>query len=593
MTDTTQTQAVAVRERADLMNTQPMLDSQKFEHFQRASKALMHSSILNPSIRGSSPEQCFSNLMLIFDLSDRWKLPAVSIAQGIAIVHEKIVYEGKLITAMLQASLGVHLQYWWTGERGTPDYRIYVSDRPFSELADPDATPAEQMDAINSLLRPGVQIPGWRIVDGSVADWRTLQKDNRTPNPAWTGTASQNQLSYRGAREWARRYESAQMLGVYGDDEMEVLTARVVDSSQTRVPALAGGLTGGFTRPAEPIEDAEIQEVDVADVLAAKADHDAKSDKGPEKPAETKQPVEDAKPASTRRKAQAKPADGPSEGQQRDAADLKARGAEASKRLAVCEDMAAAAQEAALWGNDNLDGLLATAQTDEQRTYIRNGFADGSAEAAREQGEAYDLGFAGTPIAEPEWLSGAPDAQKRWGLIKAEWQRGADEGTASMTSGAETETTDPVDSDFEGDGADDDAGTFDQEEVEATKPVTALESLMLDLGNRTSWADLKAGLSETAKSADWKAATVEQQDVVRAQVWNRMRQLVEAGQTEPLDVATDLTAFRCWVALEEDIEAIQGTWQHLVHQTVYTGLKPDQQASLERATLARVQDLTE
>jgi hypothetical protein len=536
MTDTTQTQAVAVRERADLMNTQPMLDSQKFEHFQRASKALMHSSILNPSIRGSSPEQCFSNLMLIFDLSDRWKLPAVSIAQGIAIVHDKIVYEGKLITAMLQASLGVHLQYWWTGERGTPDYRIYVSDRPFSELADPDATPAEQMDAINSLLRPGVQIPGWRIVDGSVADWRTYQKDGRTPNPAWTGTASQNQLSYRGAREWARRYESAQMLGVYGDDEMEVLTARVVDSRGS-VPTLAGGLTGGFTRPAEPIEDAEIQEVDVADVLAAKADHDAKSDKGPEKPAETKQPVEDAKPASTRRKAQAKPA------------DAKPKDPEPQEVV-----------EALMPTTDDL-------------------------------ANAYTDGYQGTPLViETHWSPAFAEA------MRADWQRGADDGTAAMTSGSEAsdDATDPVDSDFEGDGADDDdAGTFDQEQVEATKPVTALEALMLGLGERTSWADLKAGLSETAKSADWKAATVEQQDVVRAQVWARMRQLVEAGQTEPLDVATDLTAFRCWVALEEDIEAIQGTWQHLVHQTVYTGLKPDQQASLERATLARVQDLTE
>ena len=572
MTDTTQAPASvpAVRERTDLMNTQPMLDSQKFEHFQRASKALMNSSILNPTIRGSSPEQCFSNLMLIFDLSDRWKLPAVSIAQGIAIVHEKIVYEGKLITAMLQASLGVHLQYWWTGERGTTDYRIYVSDRPFAELAPADATPAEQMDAINTLLRPGVQIPGWRLVDGSVGEWRTFQKDGRTPNPAWTGTASQNQLSYRGAREWARRYESAQMLGVYGDDEMEILTARVIEGP-TR--ALPGGLSGGFTKPAEqPIEDAVIEDVKPVD------------DKAPETPAEPEKPVEDAKPASNRRKAQAKPADGPSEGQKRDAADLKARGAEASERLAICEKLAGAAREAALWGNNDFEGLLATGQTDEQRDFIRNGFEAGSAEAAREQGEAYDLGFAGTPIAEPEWLSGAPDAQKRWGLIKAEWQRGADEGTASMTTGADE--TEGDDSEAEGDepiSGDDDAG----------KPVTSLEAFMLRLPGLTTWAELKAGLSETAKSDDWKAATTDQQDIVRAQVWKRMRVLTESGEARALDVATDLTAFRCWVALEEDIEAIQGTWQHLVHQTVYTSLKPDQQGSLERATLARIQALTE
>ena len=54
----------------------------------------------------------------------------------------KQVYEGKLIAAMLDASLGVQLQYWWTGERGALDYRIYASDRPFAELAPPDATPA-------------------------------------------------------------------------------------------------------------------------------------------------------------------------------------------------------------------------------------------------------------------------------------------------------------------------------------------------------------------------------------------------------------------------------------------------------------------
>lgn len=537
MTDATQTPttAVAVRERTDLLNTQPMLDTQKFEHFQRASKALMNSSILNPTIRGSSPEQCFSNLMLIFDLSDRWKLPAVSIAQGISIVHDKIVYEGKLITAMLQASLGVHLQYWWTGERGTPDYRIYVSDRPFAELAPADATPAEQMNAINTLLRPGVQIPGWRLVDGSVGDWRTFQKDQRTPNPAWTGTASQNQLSYRGAREWARRYESAQMLGVYGDDEMEVLTARVVEGPTRSIP---GGLSGGFTKPAAPIEDAEVEEIKPVEDAKAAADHAAKAaelEKASEKPAETEQPVEDAKPASTRRKAQAK------------AADAKPKDPEPEQQTST---------------------VMPTVD---------------------ELADAYTDGYQGTPLViETHWP--APFAE----AMRAEWQRGAEDGTAAMTSGAETETTDPVDSDFEGDGADDDdAGTFDQEQVEATKPVTALESLMLGLGGRTSWAELKAGLSETAKSDDWKAATVEQQDVVRAQVWARMRQLVEAGQTQPLDVATDLTAFRCWVALEEDIEAIQGTWQHLVHQTVYTSLKPDQQASLERATLARVQDLTE
>lgn len=576
-------------QRQAVQNIQPMLDTARFEHFQRASSALMHSSILNESVRGASPQQCFSNLMLVFDLSDRWKLPALSIAQGIAIVHNKVVYEGKLIAAMLDASLGVQLQYWWTGERGALDYRIYVSDRPFLELAPPDATPAEQMDAINKMLRPGVQIPGWRIIDGSVNDWRTFQKDGRSTNPAWTGAATQNQLAYRGAREWARRYEPAQMLGVYGDDEIDAMTLRMEARDVTPAPA---GLTGGFTKPAEPI-DAEVEEVDVAEAVASR-DQEAsqepqEADKAPEAPK-----------ARGKRKGAAGGDDSPRAGQEKDAADLAKRGEDAKERIAVCEAMQKAAFGAALWGNTDLQGLLSACKTDEQRTYVENGFNEGRDAHVDECNEAAALGRQGTPMTPPEWFSdGDKAAERRWGDIRKAWEAGAEAGPDDDEDDGDDDDGEgqaqgdlPIDAIREAEPEMVDQALQDEadEEEDAIDESDAIDAFVEGLSGLESWKAIKAGLNVASKTDAWKASAPSRIAMVRAAAWKREVEIIEAG-AEKLDVITDLTAFRCWIETTTDVEAIQGTWETLVHQPVFTALPEDNRAALERAVLGRIQTI--
>src|SRR5690606_14927820 len=110
-----------------------------------------------------------------------------------------------------------------------------LSDTPWDDMSD------EQLAA----LRPGVQIRGRRIIDGSVGEWRTFKKNSTEATPAWSGAATQNQLLYRGSREWARRFEPAHLLGVYGDDEIEQIQSRM-DRARDAAPA-ALGLSGGFT----------------------------------------------------------------------------------------------------------------------------------------------------------------------------------------------------------------------------------------------------------------------------------------------------------------------------------------------------------
>lgn len=569
--------AAQPRQALQVQNVQPMLDTARFEHFQRAAKALMHSSILNPSVRGDSPEQCFSNLMLVFDLSDRWKLPALSIAQGIAIVHNKVVYEGKLIAAMLDASLGARLDYFYTGERGALDYRVYVSDQPWDQLTD------EQLAA----LKPGIQMRGRRIVDGSVGEWRTFQKDGRTPNPAWTGAATQNQLSYRGAREWARRYEPAQMLGVYGDDEIDAITLRMEARDVTPAPA---GLTGGFTKPAEPI-DAEVEEVDVAEAVASR-DQEAsqepqEADKAPEAPK-----------ARGKRKGAAGGDDSPRAGQEKDAADLAKRGEDAKERIAVCEAMQKAAYDAARWGNTDLKGLLSACKTDEQRTYVENGFNEGRDAHVDECHEAAALGRQGTPMTPPEWFSdGDKAAERRWGDIRKAWEAGAEAGPDDDDDGDEDDDGEaqgdlPIDAIREAEPEMVDQALQDEadEEEDAIDESDAIDAFVEGLAGLESWKAIKAGLNVASKTDAWKASAPSRIAMVRAAAWKREVEIIEAG-AEKLDVITDLTAFRCWIETTTDVEAIQGTWETLVHQPVFTALPEDNRAALERAVLGRIQTI--
>ena len=559
MANESESRAVAApqpRSAARVENVQPMLDSDRFEHFQRASKALMNSSILNPSIRGNSPEQCFSNLMLVFDLSDRWKLPAISIAQGISIVHDKVVYEGKLIAAMLDASLGVTLYPWWQGERGDIAYRIFISDTPWDDLSD------EELAA----LKPGAQIRGRRIVDGSVGEWRTFQKNGTTPNPAWTGAATQNQLLYRGSREWARRFEPAQMLGVYGDDEIEQIQVRMVQASER---ATTVGMTG-FTRPAEAaqesqpkaeaIEDAVVEEVVDTEAAAAQEAQveTAKADDAPvgEKAPRGKRAAKKAEPAE-------EVVDVPTAEEIEDARET----AKYLRSLGHAVDDP----------TDDMHRDLSAA--------ILDGIAEGEAILSAALETAYREGLEGRVMTElkpdDDKVEDADLLLKRWEILREAWNRGQAQAKADAEG-----ASDPVDQDL---GDDEGATDFveDDDDQPTHDPITGW---ILGLEDLQEWPAIKSSLNGFIKTAAWTAATAEDQARIRAAAWNRQAVLINAGK-DRLDFINDLTAFRCWIETTTDVDAIQGNWMTLVRQPVYEGLTHEQKQGLERATMNRVRTI--
>lgn len=531
MTDEAQTRAVAVPQRQAVENIQPMFDTARFEHFQRAASALMHSSIMNPSIRGNSPQQAFSNLMLLADQSDRWKLPLIAIVQETSIVHDKLVFSGKLIAAALQSSLGIKLFPWFTGERGALDYRVYLSDVSWDDMKD------EELAA----LRPGVQIRGRRIVDGSVGEWRTLQKNSSNPNPAWTGAATQNQLIYRGSREWARRYESAHMLGVYGDDEIDQIQGRM-DRARDVTPV--AGLSTGFTKPAEAQAEPEVEDAVVEEVADTAAEAAGEAQGG----------QVDAEATETTAKVDGQQADAPAGPTPEDVADR----AKAAYETTYCGG-AHSFEGEDHWPEDAVDAINAMARK-------------GADEFEDAKEIAYQQGKAGQVMTElmPD-KKASKGLKSRWDALRAEWVQGGKDGAAESEADDETAGDDDLDGD-------------DQGQAQGALPDPWVEQL----ADLQDWASIKGALYKLSQSEAWQAFDAAGIARIRALAWLRQAALIEAGK-DRLDFINDLTAFRCWLETTTDTDAIEGNWQTLVRQQIYTDLNEAQQKSMAAAVAGRIE----
>jgi hypothetical protein len=552
------TTALTTQQRARPMveSVQPLFDTAKFEHFQRAATALMHSSLLPPSIRGESPQQCFSNLVLVFEQADRWNMPATSLAQCISVVFGKLMYEGKVITAMLEGTLGTRLHYHWTGERGTPGYRVYVSDRDFGDLTD------EQLAA----LAPDKYPKGWRCIDGCVGDWQTFQKDGRTVNPAWTGAASRNQLAYRGSREWARLYEPGKMLGVYGDDEITAWEDRRDVPGVAAVDS-APAISTGFSRPAaDQVTDAEFTEGgDKGSPLAAETGATSagptESEQASSAPAK---PQDDGKAAKPPRKPAAP------------------KVAEEAKPQMDAATTAAGLSEAA-------GGPVAT-ETEIERTRDQQA-ADGEFTAAQDPADQADTGdLSGLALDAFEAGHEAGLAGKGAGVPR-EWDNFADEYLQGVHSGAAERLQDAAD-----DGTEDD-DEFAGDQVGDQAVVSPFDAFVGGVRNLATWGDVKTGLNALSRTEEWKteSATAGAFGVKQARVAAGCRLAeLQAKGGEPLDVqATDLTAFRCWMETVDDPDMVQAKWQELTQSPAFQALSQEQRHKMENAVKARMQELVQ
>jgi hypothetical protein len=184
----------------------PVYDTARFEQYGRIAAVMARSSLVPATVReGDGVANCFQ----VVELADRWGYSPFAVAQCASVVHGKLMLEGKLVAAVLESKLGIELNHYYTGEWGQDDYRIFVTDSVL--------TP-EQIDG----LKPHIKIPGVKIIDGSVGEWKTWEGKGPEKKAKGNWLAQPDvQLQYRGDRTWARLFKSALMLGVLTDDEVE------------------------------------------------------------------------------------------------------------------------------------------------------------------------------------------------------------------------------------------------------------------------------------------------------------------------------------------------------------------------------------
>jgi hypothetical protein len=199
----------------------PALDSGKFEQMQRFASVMARSPLVPATLRGTwegtganrklvpfEAEQVFSNCFLVVNQAVRWGMDPFSVISCCSVIHGRLMYEGKLVAAVLDAKLGIKLAYAF---RGTgEELEIVVSGPPLESGGEP------------------------RQISGTVRQWRTKGDGSPWSNPAdW-----QRQLRYRGTREWARAYEPAVLLGVYTPDELEAIAEDSYSAPRQGAPAI-------------------------------------------------------------------------------------------------------------------------------------------------------------------------------------------------------------------------------------------------------------------------------------------------------------------------------------------------------------------
>lgn len=203
----------------------PILDTARFEQMQRVAAVMARTSLVPDTLRGVyegqgqsrrlklfDPDQIMANCFLVVNQAVRWGMDPFAVAQCCSVVHGRLMYEGKLVAAVLDAKLGTKLDYVFNDRQG---------------------------DAFGvKVVGPKSPTGAERVAEGTVGQWKT--SGNNSP---WGSPANhRRQLIYRGAREWARLWEPAVLLGVYTPDEMEDLSdaSRSVRARDVTPAAVSG-----------------------------------------------------------------------------------------------------------------------------------------------------------------------------------------------------------------------------------------------------------------------------------------------------------------------------------------------------------------
>lgn len=178
----------------------PVLDTSKFEHMQRIAMVMARCAYVPKDLtKGDDMESRVANCFLVVNQAVRWGMDPFALAQTAYFVSGKIGFEGKTIAAAINSDPRLKGRLDYVFEGAGDKLTITVS----GTFRDTGAT---------------------KTITGSVSQWKT--------NHGLWGKDNEQQLVYRGTRQWARRWMPDRLLGIYSADELDDIAARDVPTGQ-------------------------------------------------------------------------------------------------------------------------------------------------------------------------------------------------------------------------------------------------------------------------------------------------------------------------------------------------------------------------
>lgn len=222
---------VPVRERLIAESPVAIWDRADFEQMQRVGMVLTKSGLVPETLCNGkwfedgkevegrlSDETIAARCVLICNQARLWGADPLNVLQCTSLINGRLMYEGKLVNAVVQHLTGVKLRF----ELGRWDKDHFEA--------------VENRSGLNGLgealaIRVFDPMDEEREVSGSAGMWKTTRAGNPWSNPGnWP-----RQLRYRGSREWARAYEPGAILGILADGDEDI--------DFTRIEARPVGLT--------------------------------------------------------------------------------------------------------------------------------------------------------------------------------------------------------------------------------------------------------------------------------------------------------------------------------------------------------------
>src|SRR3954462_7376258 len=103
-------------EAVQVFDPYPIMDTAKFEQMQRVAAVMASCSLVPDCLRFQKTgkdlvplprEEALANCFLVVNQAVRWSMDPFAVAQACSTVHGRLMFEGKLIAAVLDAKLGV------------------------------------------------------------------------------------------------------------------------------------------------------------------------------------------------------------------------------------------------------------------------------------------------------------------------------------------------------------------------------------------------------------------------------------------------------------------------------------------------------